>query len=384
MSVQARHAVLPETTHDEAARQDFVKSMRQHVTMTLTPGNEVVYRRSVLPAFTRAHGRAPKDRGEVHTAMLRAPYHQAWSAMMRTTQEMMWESIGASVDRQLPALAAKAAPRGKTKGSLTLDPALKLPRYVTAVDIHCMPGNYTGDLGPGDVAAGALYDRGVYLYMMGGMGGHNQSCGDMLHGYVRKTFPDFRPRRILDMGCAVGHSTLPWVEEFPAAEVHGIDVGAAMLRYAHARAEALGQPVHFSQQNAERTNFADASFDLVVSHIALHETSTQATKNILRESRRLLRPGGMALHLEVPPFAGKDPFDQYLTDWDTHYNAEPFIGTLHDLDLRREIEAAGFGSNEVILDLVPLVVYTADPGRDGNYAHHVGGHFCVSGGRRGA
>jgi len=382
MSFQTPHAVLPSTTHDEAARQDFVKSMRQHVTMSLTPGNEVVYRRAVLPAFARRHGRSPKDRREVRAAMLREPYHQAWSAMMRTTQEMIWDSIETSVDRQRATLNARAAQLVGKHGTLTLDPDLVPPRYVTAVDIHCMPGNYTTDPGPGDVTAGALYDRGVYLYMMGGMGGTNQSCGDMLIGYIRKSFPDLAPQRILDMGCAVGHSTLPYAEAFPAAEIHGIDVGAPMLRYAHARAEAMGKRVHFSQQNAERTNFATGSFDLVVSHIALHETSAKAVHAIMRESRRLLRPGGIALHLEVPPFAGKDPFDQYLTDWDTHYNAEPFIGTLHDLDMRAVIAGAGFSPRETILDLVPLVIYVADPGKDGNYAHHVGGHFCVAGGRR--
>ncbi|MCL6753034.1 methyltransferase domain-containing protein [Nostoc sp. CCCryo 231-06] len=61
---------------------------------------------------------------------------------------------------------------------------------------------------------------------------------------------------------SIGNSTLPYVDGFPDAEVHAIDVGAPMLRYAHARAESLGKRVHFSQQNAEQTNFPDESFDL--------------------------------------------------------------------------------------------------------------------------
>jgi hypothetical protein len=39
---------------------------------------------------------------------------------------------------------AAAAPLG----SLTLDPALPLPKYVTGVDIHCMPGGYAASAGP--------------------------------------------------------------------------------------------------------------------------------------------------------------------------------------------------------------------------------------------
>ncbi len=381
MSIQSPHAMLPQTTHDEASRQDFVKSMRQHVTGTMTPGNKAVWERSAKPSFARATGRAPQDRQEVRRAMLREPYHQMWSAMMRTTQELIWDSIGDTVERQLDDLIDRAKAPGRT-GSLTLDPALSPPRYVTAVDIHCMPGNYTTDLIPDDVAAGALYDRGVYVYMMGGMGGHNQACGDMMLRYLHNRHPDFRPLRILDIGCAVGHSTLPYVDAYPGAEVHGVDVGAPMLRYAHARAEAMGKPAHFSQQNAEKTNFPDGFFDLVVSHIALHETSHKAVHAIMKESRRLLAPGGLALHLEVPPFTGKDPFDQYLTDWDTHYNAEPFIGTLHDLNLKSVLEGAGFRGPEMIMDLVPIAVETPDADLSGDYSHHVGGMMCIAGGTR--
>ena len=382
MSMQARHAMLPDATHDEESRQIFMKSLREHVTGTVTAGNKTVYEGEAKKAFAREHGRAPKTRQEVRKLMTTVPYHQYWSAFMRTTQEMMWDSIGDTIDREFDHLQARAKKSEKGKGTLRLNPDLPLPRYVTAVDIHCMPGNYTTDVVADDVSAGALYDRGVYLYMMGGMGKHNELCGSTLIDHLKANYPDFKPRRILDMGCAVGHSTLPYVDAFPGAEVHGIDVGAPMVRYAHARAEALGKAVHYSQQNAERTDFPDGYFDLIVSHIALHETSSKAMRNMMKESRRLLAPGGMALHLEVPPFEDKDPFDQYLTDWDTHYNAEPFIGTLHDFDLRKLMSDAGFGHNEIIMDMVPVYVKT-DDGK-GNFTHHVGGTFLAHGGKRGA
>ena len=64
------------------------------------------------------------------------------------------------------------------------------------------------------------------------------------------------------------------------AEIIGVDVGAPVLRYAHARAEAFGLPIHFSQQNGEETNFPDGFFDVVCSHIIMHETSTRAAPRI--------------------------------------------------------------------------------------------------------
>ena len=66
--------------------------------------------------------------------------------------------------------------------------------------------------------------------------------------------PDVK-RRILDMGAAIGNSTLVYCDAFPDAEIHAIDIGAPLLRYGYARATALGRSVHFSQQNAERTDF---------------------------------------------------------------------------------------------------------------------------------
>ena len=52
--------------------------------------------------------------------------------------------------------------------------------------------------------------------------------------------------RILDLGCGVGHGTLPYADAFPEAELHAIDVAQPMLRYAFGRANAMGKSVHFA------------------------------------------------------------------------------------------------------------------------------------------
>jgi ubiquinone/menaquinone biosynthesis C-methylase UbiE len=236
---------------------------------------------------------------------------------------------------------------------LTLNPALPIPAYHTAVDIHCMPGGYHSEHGADDITAGAVYDRAVHIYAMGRMGPFNDDLGASLVAYLKRQYPSFRPRRILDMGCSVGHSTLPYVEAYPEAEVYAIDVGAPMLRYAHARAEALGKRVHFSQQNAERTNFADASFDLLVSHILLHETSGAAIRHIIRECQRLLTPGGMMFHVEVPQYQGMDPYDAFMLDWDTYNNNEPFWGALHDMDLVELAKQGGLADEKIVQTMIP-------------------------------
>ncbi|MGE0823925.1 MAG: methyltransferase domain-containing protein [Candidatus Binatia bacterium] len=350
---QTLHPLLPRATHDEQARQDFVQSFKVYLATRVSPGNKSVYEKRAKPRFEKKHKHAPQDRHEVRTVMKDEPYYQTWSTLLRTSQEMMWDSVATSVERQLPGLIAQAKTNGNACGSLTLDPNLKIPAYHTAVDIHCQPGGYHTETTTDDVAAGAIYDRAVHIYAMGRMGPFNDDLGASLAAYLKHQYPNVHPRKILDMGCSVGHSTVPYVDTYPGAEVHAIDVGAPMLRYAHARAAALGKRIHFSQQNAEHTNFADGSFDLIVSHILLHETSASAIRNIIRECHRLLAPGGMMMHVEVPQYQGMDPYDAFILDWDTYNNNEPFWGTLHDMDLVSLATSGGFTAEKVIQTTIP-------------------------------
>jgi SAM-dependent methyltransferase len=109
----------------------------------------------------------------------------------------------------------------------------------------------------------------------------------------------------------------------------------------------MGARVHFSQQNAEATDFADASFDLVCSAAMLHETAHRAVLNILAESRRLARPGGMMVHSEIQPYRKQDLWIDFTRDWDSLNNNEPFWGTVLDMDLAEAARTQGWAGNQV-------------------------------------
>ena len=348
MAIERGHPMMAQMNHDEAARDGFVLGLKHHLSSVVGPGNRPLYENRVRSKMRRSLGREPRDRHEVRGFMEREPYHQAWGSLMRTAQEMMWDSVGASVDRQIGGLIAKSKARRSRLGSLRLDRDFRAPRYLTAIDHHSMPGSYLTDRTEDDVWAGAVYDRGAYIYQLGRAGGAlMDGRGQALASYLCERRPDLAPRRILDMGCTIGNSTLAFVDEYPEAEVFGVEPGAPILRYAHARAEHLGKRVHFSQQNAERTDFSDASFDLVISLVMLHETSAKALPNIFRECHRLLRPGGVMAHLEVPVrYKDMDYCDQVMRDWQTYYNDEPFWGQVCSTDLASLAKSSGFGDIE--------------------------------------
>ena len=372
---QQRHALLPDETHDEVARESFVQALKSHIATRVSPGVREIYDCRVRDRWVSEHGAEPADRHEVREALSSDTYYRLWSSVRRSSQHLLWSSVGDAVARQADDLAERARASDAGLGSLRLDPDLEIPWYNAEVDIHAMPGGYRGEYTDDDVSAGAVFDRGVYVYAMGQLGALNDDYGQSIcQNYLAVSYPDFSPRRILDMGCTSGNSTLPYVDAFPVAEVHAIDLGAPVLRYAHARAELLGRAVHFSQQNAECTDFGDASFDLIVSHIVLHEISPAALRRTFAECRRLLAPGGLMVHADFAGYAGVDPVTQAMIDWDTYNNHEPFWGPMRDMDLVAECVRAGFDDGAVKITSVPTgrVLQTGKQQRSGQLTLLVG------------
>jgi hypothetical protein len=81
----------------------------------------------------------------------------------------------------------------------------------------------------------------------------------------------------------------------------------------------------------------------------LHELSSKALAALFAETHRLLRPGGIVLHVEQPQYAATMPlFEQAMRDWDAFYNNEPFWSRLHELDLDAAMRHAGFAESELL------------------------------------
>lgn len=338
-----RHGVFPDAGHDDTARFDFLANLNGYLATRLSPKVRVAYEKRVRPAFEKAQGRAPGTRHEVRKAMAGDPVYQTWSALRRNTMEMRQQAGRGLVFRQLDALTDKGKQLNEGAPGLQLDPSVQIPRYSSAVDIHCMPGSYHTEVVADDISAGANYDAGIFATTGGMLGRYNDGGGQALAQWLKAGHPDFQPRRILDLGCTVGHNVLPLAQAFPDAEVIAIDVAAPMLRYAHARARSMGVTnITFRQADAEQLDYPDGHFDLISSAMFWHESSARAMPRKLRETHRLLASGGLTAHLEQPQYHGMDVYEQFVRDWDTYNNNEPFWGVMHEYDLPRMMAEAGF------------------------------------------
>jgi len=345
------HAVMPQATHDEQALEDHFLAMRFWTIRNLDPVDKRLLNEVVAPRVAEETGAPPVNSAQVRGTMEAEPFHRLWLSLHFHYQDQIWRMLDTSIDRQYDDLAIIVNAHGMApRGTLRLDEDLEPPRYIAAFDHHRMPGSYHVETAEDDFRAGALYDRFATTYLRHHNGGwRNDGRGHTIVSHVRDFYPDLAVSDILDLGCAVGHSTLAIASGFPEATMQAVDIGAPMLRYAHARAEAMGRVIHFSQQNAEQTDFPDGSFDLITSSVMLHETSMKAMHAIFAECHRLLRPGGVMVHLEVPQrHEHTGLWEQMRCDFEAHYNNEPFMSAISRADYAAIAERAGFDATDVV------------------------------------
>jgi len=139
------------------------------------------------------------------------------------------------------------------------------------------------------------------------------------------------PLEVADLGCGEGYLTIETARW--ASRVIAVDRSAEML--ARARALAARRKVRnitWKRGEIERVPIGDASVDLVLLSQALHHAGDPA--RALAEARRILRPGGRALVLDLRAH-GEAWVREALGDrWQGFSDAE----------LRRLMADAGFGS----------------------------------------
>lgn len=358
---------------DEASRQRFVGLLKHFANGALEQHLAERYAQVLRPAYEATHGHAPRNRVEARPLFEADPLFQLWGSMVYASQTLMWQTVGETCRRLEPVFEARAAERAVApRGSLKLDPALVIPKPIADVEVHRQPGGYFAAEHEGDLMAGLLYFGTIELYRTAKGLTANAPVGEpglgrYIASVVRGRYPDLMPRRILDLGCGPGIETLGLCEVFPEAEVHGLDLSAPFVRFAHLWAEDAGHAVHYRQADAQRTGYPDGHFDLIVSHILFHETWHDQMPRIFTEAHRILAPGGVFLSADVPYQPARMPIPKQVTnDWQVRNNGEPFWSGFADTDVRTALIEAGFAADAVVADYEPLGA----------------GHYFFFGGRR--
>ena len=202
-------------------------------------------------------------------------------------------------------------------------PDLVYPEYYSSQNFHGIKGGY---LNP---SAAVSYDP-ITQYVLPP---HETVVRQGLIDAVR-----VKPRRIIDLGCGTGSTTLMLKQAFPEAEVVGLDLSPYMLVVADMKAQKAGLNIQWLHSKAESVAFGDASFDLVASSLLFHETPPAVSRAILRESFRLLKVGGQVAILD----GNQKTLRQ--TEWLTDMFEEPYIKSYAAGSLDAWAGAAGFAA----------------------------------------
>ena len=135
---------------------------------------------------------------------------------------------------------------------------------------------------------------------------------------VLDTIPWRGDEVVLDVGCGRGLLLIGAAHRVPAGWAIGIDLWRAQdqagndpaATYANARAEGVADRVTVRDGDARDLPFDDASFDVVLSSLALHNvTPAEDRATAVSEIARVLKPGG---HVAILDFRSTDQYVSVL------------------------------------------------------------------------
>jgi len=101
---------------------------------------------------------------------------------------------------------------------------------------------------------------------------------------------------ILEVGCGTG--TNLHLFQQGGCKVSGIDLSPAMLQQAHVK---LGKDTDLRLADASKMPWADASFDVVLAMLTLHEMPGNIRWPVLQEMMRVVKPGGRLQIVDFHP-----------------------------------------------------------------------------------
>jgi ubiquinone/menaquinone biosynthesis C-methylase UbiE len=105
---------------------------------------------------------------------------------------------------------------------------------------------------------------------------------------------------VLEVGCGTGELTRRARSRAgSAAIVAGIDPSAEMIGVARAKSQRAGLGIDYRVAAIEALPFVDASFDVVLSSLMMHHLPEDLKQLGLAEVRRVLKPGGRLLIVDM-------------------------------------------------------------------------------------
>jgi SAM-dependent methyltransferase len=125
---------------------------------------------------------------------------------------------------------------------------------------------------------------------------YNKLKADWTIKLCDKYLGNISQKDFLDLGCGTGLTEKNLIEKFNSGV--GLDLSYGMIEAGVKNLDNCS----FVQADASKLPFPDQSFDLVLSITFLHHVSDENIHNIMKESKRVLKNGGMIIHFDHNPY----------------------------------------------------------------------------------
>jgi SAM-dependent methyltransferase len=307
------------------AKLDFIQAFISRPGMMLRPITDAHYEGKAQSV----NGNSTPTHESISEIMDGEPLVQYLRFLRRKSQDMKWVALTKFMQQHESDISKWLGDQDEKYGKLVLDSSMEMPDYY-ATGFHHQPGGFADN-----EFSGLMYDVGLDIsFAMGSPGG------------VADLVPDNKYERILDLGCGSGRSTEPFKARFTESQVMGIDPSEPLLRTAVKRAKQKNLVIDYYQGIAESTPFPDNHFDLLTATILFHEVSDNGALEILKESRRILKPGGILVIGDLLPYSQSTAYDRWYDEWQVVHNNEPFFADAKTRDMNSLGKSAGFGKVE--------------------------------------
>jgi tRNA (cmo5U34)-methyltransferase len=125
---------------------------------------------------------------------------------------------------------------------------------------------------------------------------------------------DFKPKKILDLGCGTGNLTALILSKFPNAEVYALDISPEILNQCKVRFKEHSN-VFYIEQGFKDLTFEDNYFDLIVSSIAIHHVNDVTKVNLYQKIKEILKPRGIFEFADQTYGSTEEIYQTHLQRW---------------------------------------------------------------------
>ena len=189
-------------------------------------------------------------------------------------------------------------------------------------------------------ASAAIYDTQVETLFTGAADAMRRRALPVMRAELHRLSEEGRAQEdvsVLDVACGTGRLLRDVKDNFPDLRAYAVDLSGPYLQRARRQVAAPG--TIYVNALAERLPFPDASVDIAYSVYLFHELPPKVRRQVAAEVARVLRPGGVYVHVDSVQYGDSDPdgnggFDALLESFPRVFH-EPFYDSYAREDLDR-------------------------------------------------